>query len=133
MARALAPIVFSLALGLALGPATRAAAGTLATPAVGAKDGEFVECTLVNVGTKAVREALAELISYDSGVGVVLASSGAPADLAPNGKTVTTGPAGPGFDPFVCRFTFKGSGKLLRGNAIVIDGTFDVLDTQPAF
>jgi hypothetical protein len=127
MARVFAPLVASLALGIA-GPA---GAGTLATPVFYGKVDEFVTCRVVNTGTKSVREILVELVSFQSEPGVAIASSG-PADLAPLSTLSVSSAAGSGFYPYVCRFSFKGSGKTLRAGMTKIDGGFVVLDSMAA-
>jgi hypothetical protein len=129
MARAFAPLVVSLALGI--GIAGPAGAGTLATPVFYGKVDEFVTCRVVNTGATNVRNVLVELVSFESEPGVAIGSSG-PADLAPLSTQSTSAAAGSGFFPYVCRFSFKGSGKTLRAGMTKIDGGFVVLDSMAA-
>jgi hypothetical protein len=117
---------------LASAPAAPGSAGTLATPVFYGKDDEFVTCRVVNTGTKSVREVLVELVSFDNEPGVAIETSGAPVDLAPLSTLSTTAPAGSGFLPYLCRFSFKGSGKTLRAGMTKIDGGFVVLDSMAA-
>jgi hypothetical protein len=124
--------LLAAALALASAPAAPAAAGMLATPVFYGKDAEFITCTVANTGTKTVREVLVELVSFDNEPGVAIETSGAPTDLAPLSTLGTTAPAGSGFLPYLCRFSFKGSGKTLRAGMTKIDGGFVVLDSLAA-
>ena len=129
MARAFAPLVALLALGI--GIAGPAGAGTLATPVFYGRDAEFITCRVANTGTKSVREVLVELVSFDNEPGVAIETIG-PADLAPLATLSVSSAAGSGFLPYLCRFSFKGSGKTLRGGMVKIDGGFVVLDSLAA-
>jgi hypothetical protein len=122
-----------LALALSIGLAAPAAAGTLVTPVLIAKDDETVTCTAANAGAKAVRGVLVELISFANGPGVVAETNNGPSDLAPLETTGAGISAGPGVDLYLCRFTFQGSGKLLRAGGTVGDASFHVVDTQNAY
>jgi hypothetical protein len=121
-----------LAAALALGIATPAAAGSLATPMLLKKENESITCTVTNVGTKPVRAVVSELILYENNVGTVAKTTG-PADLAPLAMAGVGEALGDGVDQYQCRFTFKGSGKLLRANGVVMTFAYEVLDTQPAY
>jgi hypothetical protein len=122
----------AIVLSLALGVAAPVAAGTLATPLLIAKDGETVNCSITNIGTKPVRDVVSEMIVYTTNAGTVAESNG-PVELAPLASTGAGDAAGPGVKTYVCRFTFKGSAKLLRANGTIGDLTFNVIDTQRAY
>lgn len=123
--------ILAAVLGLA-GVAAPAAAGSLATPILLKKEGESITCSVTNVGTKPVRAVVSELILYVNNVGTVEKTTG-PADLAPLAAAGIGEALGDGVDQYQCRFTFKGSGKTLRGNGTVTTFAYEVLDTQPAY
>jgi hypothetical protein len=128
MTRALAPILAALAL------AAPASAGTLATPVFFARDGEYLICTVANTGTKAVKDVLVELVSFDNEPGSVVDTNGAPIELAPlSTASASFTPNGTGFDGYLCRFTFKGNTKTLRGGVVKADTGYNVLESAPAF
>ena len=113
------------------GPAAPAAAGTLATPIIVKKADQAISCSVTNVGTKPVRAVVSELILYVNNVGTVEKSTG-PVDVAPLAATGVGESIDDGVDQYQCRFTFKGSGKTLRGNGTISDFDFNIIDTQPA-
>lgn len=120
------------ALALAFSLATPAAAGTLATPILVKKEDQSITCSVTNVGTKAVRGVVSELILYVNNVGTVDKTTG-PTDLAPLAATGVGESIADGVDQYQCRFTFKGSGKLLRAGGTVSDFDFNIIDTQRAY
>ena len=111
--------------------AAPAAAGTLATPIVLVRTDQLVSCQIANVGTKAVRAVRSDLIHFVGSAGTIEDSTG-PLDLAPLASSGVGTLLVSGAHAYVCRFEFSGSGKGLRANAVVIDATFEVIDTQPA-
>ena len=122
------------ALTLPIALTTAARAGTLATGPTYVKPGEFINCELVNLGTKAAREALVEVIRFDFGpneTGSVVMSS-TPEDLGPlglRGSGLMNEGAGA---LFACRFSAKGNVSALRGTALLNDGGLTILDSQSA-
>lgn len=120
------------ALFLALSPASVSGAGTLASAPIFVKDGEIFSCLLVNPGAKVVRQAVAEVIRFPGSVPGVVLETSAPVDLEALDQT-EAGITASGLASFyVCRFTFKGSGKDLRGVATVIDTSVNVLGSEAA-
>jgi hypothetical protein len=127
--RASRAIAFAITASLALSSSGRA--GTLITHPVSVPTNHNFLCVLVNEGKKPVRDAVVEVVRYASGPATVASSNDAP-ELAPFQSL----PAEVTHDElttvFLCRFTFRGGGKSLRGSGILRNQGGDFLDSQPA-
>ena len=123
----LALAAFALSLGL---PAA-ARAGTLLTPPIFVPPSFQISCQIMNAGTKPARDVVVQVLRIESPDPGTVEAATTPAEVAPLAYASTgVNNAGDG-QVYACRFTFKGSGKTMRGSSLLRDPVA-ILDVQDA-
>jgi hypothetical protein len=124
--------ILAIPLAASFALASAASAGTLITPLAPVTTNNLISCFLANGGTKAVQDVVVELLAYDSSLPASVVRTQTYEELAPlrytNNGFTNEGPTA----EFLCRFTFKGSGKSLRGSSILRENSVNVIAVSPA-
>ena len=113
------PSLLAISLAASFGLASASRAGTLVTPLVPVTTNNLIQCLVANDGKKAVADVVVELLAYNQDLPATVIRTETFEELAPLRYGIT------GFTNdgpeivFLCRFTFKGSGKSLRGSSLL--------------
>jgi hypothetical protein len=119
----------SLALSLIL--SSGAHAGTLVTAPIFLPPSFQIACQIMNAGTKPARDVVVQVLRVESPASGTVEAATTPAEVAPLAYASTgVNNVGTG-QVYACRFTFKGSGKWLRGSSLLRDPVA-ILDVQDA-